>query len=142
MTNLLQGLLLPRLRQASRLQGGPRQAGANLIDAFLGFARDFPQYFDIIFFVLQRDSRGGWEGKFPEEQVSRLREREQACKDVAAEILTGTHIAPERREMMLDAVWSMLAGGVFYFRNSGSFDQIADEAKRLILDGVFGSTRA
>lgn len=33
----------------------PRQAAGALLDGFLGFARQFPEYFDVIFFLLQKE---------------------------------------------------------------------------------------
>ncbi len=136
---LLEGydLLIERLGTELNREAGTRKRGEALIDAFLGFARDFPEYFDVIFFVLQRESREGAAGSLDAEQVRRLRAREAACKALAAQMLRqagykGGH------ETTVDAIWSMLVGVVFYFRKTGSdrFAAVAAEAKRLILDGA------
>jgi len=138
---LLEGydLLIRRLHAAAEQEGEPAGQAAALIDAFFGFAREHPEYFDIIFFVLQREA-GRWEGSFPAEQVERLATKEAACKQAAAAVLERAGFAPsDRRAHLVDAVWGMLAGVVYSFRNHDAFDDIASEAKTLLLAAVFAS---
>jgi hypothetical protein len=132
--NLLRG----RLAAAAQVKGDPEAAGEALVDAFMGFARQYPEYFDIMFFVLQREN-SPWEGSFPPEQVARLAEMEAACRAIVAQVLEQAGFADaEPRELAVNAVWSMLAGVVFYFRNAEAFDRIAEEARKLLLKAVFG----
>jgi len=135
-------LFLDRLKVATRVSGSPVDRASGLIKAFFGFARDFPEYFDIIFFVLQKENCGGWEDNFPVEQVERLREWEASCKRLAAEILEAIDFeSPQTSVHLTDAIWSMLAGVVLYSRNTERFDAVAKEAERLLLSAVFGEDR-
>ena len=129
-------LLAERLSEQARTQVPPAELGDRLIEAFFQFARDFPEYFGIIFFLLQRET-SGFEGNFPPDQLARIRSSEQACKDIAAGILERIDLPPDRRAHIVDAVWAMLAGVVFYFRNDEPFEQIAAEAKSLLLKAIF-----
>jgi AcrR family transcriptional regulator len=137
---LLEGydLLIERLQAATGEHDEPARQAAGLIDAFFAFAREYPQYFDILFFVLQRED-SKWEGSFPAEQVAKLHACEDACKQAAADILDRAGFGPPRRRAdLVEAVWGMLAGVVFYFRTRESFDRVADQAKRVLLTAVFG----
>ena len=42
----------------------------------------------------------------------------------------------------VNAIWSMLAGVVFYFRKKKYFNEVAAEAKKLLLAAVFGQAAA
>jgi AcrR family transcriptional regulator len=131
-------LLLTRLAGQAHEHADPFDRAAALIDAFFGFARQYPEYFDIMFFVLQRDSAGTWEGNFPAGQVEQLRAQEDKCKRVAADALEAVHFdAGGQRASVINAIWGMLAGVVFYFRNDEDFDAVASQAKRLILASIF-----
>jgi len=130
-------LLLERLKEQAGVDAPPAEQGGRLVEAFIQFARDYPEYFGIIFFLIQRET-SGFEGNFPPDQIARIRDREQACKDVAARVLERIDLPPARRARIVDAVWGMLAGVVFYFRNDEPFEQIAAEAKGLILKALFG----
>ena len=141
---LLEGydLLAEHLRQAAGRHAEPAEQAASLIEAFFAFARKNPEYFDIMFFVLQREGGRGWEDSFPAEQTARLSAREAACKQAAADVLERAGFAAGRRRgEVVDAVWGMLAGVVFYFRNDEAFDAVAAEARRLLLSAVFGEAR-
>jgi len=135
--------LIERLRTQVGGEESPREQTAKLIDSFLGFARDYPQYFDIIFFVLQRETPGTRESALDERQLKRLRAKEDACKALAAQALQG---APRLEalgdpEATIDAVWSMLVGLVFYFRKTGDerFSRVAGRAKEILIEAAFGS---
>ena len=133
-------LLLDRLRQEADREAGPAERAGGLIDAFFGFAQEHREYFDIIFFVLQQENTGGWEDNFPAEQVRRLHSCEEACKEVAGEILGRAGFgSAEKRTRIVDAVWSMLAGVVLFFRNRESFDDIARQARTLLLSAIFAA---
>jgi AcrR family transcriptional regulator len=135
-------LLQARLEQAASREGEPAELGVALINAFFGFAGEFPEYFDIIFFILQRENTTGWEVEFPVEQIRRLEAKEFACKRAVASLLKRLNLGPLKKRMeMVDAVWSMLAGVVFFFRNKESFDDVAGQARDLLLSAVFGQGR-
>jgi AcrR family transcriptional regulator len=132
-----------RLFRAAVAEGksARRQAGA-LIEAFFEFARDYPDYFDIMFFILQE---GGEiiELRQGREVMQRLAERQEECKAIAFAVLRrarpGASVAAQRREV--EAVWSMLAGvALFFLRDEPKvFAAMTAEAKRLVLRGIFGN---
>jgi len=127
------------LAGASGRGGTPRDRAKAMIGAFFEFARRSPEYFDIIFFLLQREGKGGWQGKFLPQQVEGLEEHMQACKRVAARILAeGDRGVDERRlGIRVDAIWSLLSGAIFYFKETDSYDEVTEEAERILLRGLF-----
>ncbi len=133
-------LLLDRLAAELNRDAPPCERAEGLADVFLGFARDFPEYFDVIFFVLRNERCRSGASPLQEKQVERLQARETACKSVAARILQ--EAGADRRgadvQDTVDAVWSMLAGTVFYFRHTGPerFNRVARAAKQLLLDAL------
>lgn len=134
--------LIERLGAEVGRGADPRDEAARLINAFLGFARDYPQDFDIIFFVLQRETPGTRESALGEGQLKRLRAKEDACKALAARVLEQARRvrATEDLDATVGAVWSMLVGLVFYFRKTGeeTFARVAGRARELLLDAAFG----
>lgn len=138
---LFQGydLLLERLRTVERRGHAPEAQAGELIDAFLRFARERAEYFDIIFFVLQREARPGAEDALEPAQLDRLHEKEQGCKAVVARVLTQTRLSDRSAGPVVDAVWSMLVGVVFYFRKAGEqrFRAVADAARDMLLSAAF-----
>jgi AcrR family transcriptional regulator len=129
-------LLERRLVAAVHAYAAPSRQIPALIDAFFDFAREYPAYFDIVFFVLQKE-REHWEGQFAREQIERLRAAEARCQQVVAELVERVSSLPaRRREAVVSAAWSMLAGVVFYFRAEASFPSVAAEARRLLLAAV------
>jgi AcrR family transcriptional regulator len=148
-------LLHERLEKSVRPGAAPRRQAEALIDAFIAFARAHPEYFDIMFFVLQREGSNR-AGRLDPTQVRRLKALEDRCHAVAGQVLRRTSGTPgspgtpgtpgsparaaritARDQAVLDAVWSMLAGVIFYFRNDPSFDAVAAQARRLILAAFF-----
>ena len=134
--------LLADLQLAANNPGAPDRRAAALIDAFLHFAETEPQYFDIIFFVLQQEI-GGPQQTLTPDQITRLQAAEDACKRVAAEVLReepGRKKDPALR-VTVDAVWSMLAGVVFFWRRDGAstFTTVGRRAKRLVLTALFAA---
>jgi AcrR family transcriptional regulator len=131
--------LLERLRQAIPADAPPRQQAEALIDSFLGFAREHPEYFDIIFFVVQRERHALADLALDAEQRSRLSAREAACRDLAAGVLQRAGVPADAAAPKVHAIWSMLAGVVLYFvrDDPASFDAVAREARALIVKGVF-----
>jgi AcrR family transcriptional regulator len=114
----------------------PAEAAGGLIDVFFEFAREYPEYFEIIFFVLQREGDVGWQG-FPEEQVRRFVGWEAACREAVSGVLERIgHADASRRERTVQALWTMLAGVVFYCSNRAEFEDVAREAKSLLLSAV------
>ena len=128
--------LLARLQEAAA-HISPTQAARGLVKTFFDFAREAPEYFQIMFFVLQGEGGEAWEGLFHPQQIDLLKTREAACHDVVAQVLERIDYAPaQRRSETVAAVWSMLAGVVFYFRNSDNFDAVADQAATIVLAGT------
>jgi len=126
-------------RLAASLQPGaaPRRQAEALIDAFFQFARENPEYFDIVFFVLQREGANR-EGRLDAAQIRRLKDLERRSQTVAGQVLRRAGAGNARRDRAtLDALWSMLAGVIFYFSNDPSFDVVAAQAKRLLLSAIF-----
>jgi len=134
-------LLLERLEAALAADAPPRQQAATLIDVFTAFARQFPEYFDIIFFIVQREGHAVAALDLPAQQHERLAARQDACKRVAARVLerAGIGTASTPLELTVDAVWSMLAGVALYFRRdqAEAFAAVAERAKQLILHSLF-----
>ena len=121
---------------AAAARAAARKRASVMVDAFFDFAREHPQYFEIIFLVLQKE-RARWEERFEPAQVERLLAAEAACQRVVAEALQ--HLAPSRstsRQATVDAVWAMLAGVVFYFRNKADFPEVARAARNLLLEAT------
>jgi AcrR family transcriptional regulator len=130
--------IMQRRLEAARAQAAaPRRQAAALIDAFFAFATEFPQYFDAMFFVLQREG-GSRESRLAPEQVQRLKAAEQRCQGIAADVLQSASVPAARRAAdSIEAIWSMLAGVIFYFRNDPRFAGVSAEARRLVLAAVF-----
>jgi AcrR family transcriptional regulator len=116
------------------------EQAACLLDVFLGFAREYPEYYEIIFFLVQKERNGGWEGHFPAEAISQVRKYETACKAVASHILERAGFKePGLRVDTVAAVWSMLSGVIFHFRNDLESQRVANRAKEMILDAIFSA---
>jgi len=130
-------LMYHRLADSVATGATPRRQAESLIDAFVEFARENPEYFDIMFFVLQREGRER-QGALEAAQIERLKALERRCQQVAGQVLRNSGLSPARRDQAaLDALWSMLAGVIFYFRNDPEFDVVAAQARRLLLSAVF-----
>jgi AcrR family transcriptional regulator len=127
------GLLEGRLRKAIQPAAAPRELAGRFIDAFFGFARENPEYFDIIFFMLRTRAGSDVSGRLDNEQVRRLQSLESQCKTVAAQLLPSL---PGAGPASVDAVWSMLAGVVCFFRSDPDFQAVAAEARRLVVRGL------
>ncbi len=131
--------LAERLRQAVRADASPREQGEALTDGFLSFAREHPEYFDIIFFTVQREGGALTRLALDAEQRSQLLSAEAACRAIATGVLGRAGVPAEAAASRVQAVWSMLAGVVLYFvrDDAATFSSVAREAKTLILKGVF-----
>jgi len=136
-------LLERRLRDQTAKKDDPRSVADGLIDVFFDFAREYPEYFDIIFFVLQRESARPYQDNFPAEQIERLNGWRSSCLEAAAKVFEQVEfVRPEDRQSLVETMWSMLAGVVFYFGNTEAFDVMAARAKELLLRAVFGHSAA
>jgi len=135
-------VLIARLAERLAQDGPPQQMAEALMDAFFQFAEDCPEYFDVIFFVLQREGTNTRAGALEPEQLARLQTKEDECKAMVARVLheAGYNGEPQRVQDRIDAAWSMLVGTVFYFRKAGEekFASVVREARRLLVDAVFG----
>lgn len=133
-------LLERHLRAVAAVEAGPREKGRALIDAFYDFARDQPEYFDILFFVLRRDVPGGRDAVFAPDQQEHLSACEDACKAVVAEALSESAFVPPAGQAgpAVEAIWSMLAGVVCFFNRQDCFDDVVAEATGLMLRAVYG----
>ncbi len=134
-------MLLSMLDDALRPASPAREQAAAFIDTFFRFARGNPSYFDIIFFVVQREGRTVSELLADEGVSSRLERRQQECKRRALGILKlhGGWVPEGDAELVVDAVWAMLAGVVRYFIKDSEVEYAAvcAKARQLILDGLF-----
>ncbi len=130
--------LLERLQGCARRGGSPRRQAEALVDCFLGFAREHPEYFDIIFFVLQRET-GGPRDVLQPEQLARLSASEDACKEVAAQVMASAVPRRSARDQRLavEAVWSMLVGVVSIWGKDPRFAGVAAAARRILVQAVF-----
>ena len=140
-------VFIPRLRERIADGGDPERQVAALIDAFFEFARDCPEYFNIIFFLLQQEGSGPRQASLERELLERVQAKENECKALAGEVLHG--LRPGRADTgegggtaAVDAMWSMLAGVVFFFRGDGpdALAAVAAEAKRIMLHAILGGT--
>ncbi len=141
---LTEGYALLSERLTGCLDGSenPARRASLLIDAFFEFAAESPEYFDIMFFVLQRGGSRKWT-RFSPEQARRLETLEKRCRSVVAEAAGQAGIGnPNGYAPPVNAIWSMLAGVVFYFRKKKYFNDVAAEAKKLLLTAVFGQAAA
>ncbi len=77
-------LLESRLREAVAKGRAHRAAAEALVDAFLGFAREAPDYFGVLFFTLQEPGREMQVLREGRDVRTRLDHRQEACKAVAA----------------------------------------------------------
>lgn len=131
-------LFLERLEEQAVLPGEPLEKSRRLIEAFFDFAQEHPPYFDAMFFIIHREFGVGWEESFLPGQVEHILSKEEACKEVAGrllrDVLPGSTADLSPR---IDAIWSMLAGVVFYFRNRAEFNDVATMARDMILAAVF-----
>jgi AcrR family transcriptional regulator len=131
-------MLHQRLADSAAPDLTPRRRVGALIDAFIEFAKENPEYFDIMFFVLQREGSDR-KGRLDAAQVRRLKDLENRCHAVAGQVLRRSGLDHARTgQAALDALWSMLAGVIFYFRNDPTFDAVAKQARRLLLSAIFG----
>ncbi len=131
--------LLERLQHCVRGGGSSRHQAESLIDCFLGFAREHPEYFDIIFFVLQRETGKGPGAVLRPEQLARLSAREDACKEIAATVIAkaGSHRATKEQRLLVEAVWSMLVGVVSIWGKDARFAEVSAAARRVLVQAVF-----
>lgn len=135
-------LLEQRLVDQTRKNGDPRSVAGGLIDVFFDFAREYPEYFEIIFFVLQRESARPYQDNFPE-QIDRLSGWRSSCLEAAAKVFERVDsVQSKDSQNLVETIWSMLAGVVFYFGNTDSFEVMANQAKELLLGAVFGPAPA
>jgi len=134
-------MLITRLKEAAADEAVPRRQAEALTDAFMNFALEHPDYFDIIFFVLQGERRMVHELPARGGLMESLRAHESACKEIAAGILKRARPkdSSTERARKVEAVWSMLAGVVLYFVRDDPdvFKSVADEAREIILRAVF-----
>ncbi len=132
-------LLLAHLLKSGRKGASARQRAETLIDSFLHFARNHAQYFDIIFFVVQRETGSGLGVVLKPEQLARLGAKEAACKAIAAEVLNGKGGRRSVRDaqLLVDTIWSMLVGIVSIWGKDKSFPAVAATARRLLLDALY-----
>jgi AcrR family transcriptional regulator len=135
---LIEGYIIlhGQLEQAAAPRQSPVRQAQALIDGFFEFARTNPEYFDIIFFVLQQE-KSKWQTCFPREQVDRLNRAEALCQHAVATVLERiVKRSTKRRKAVMNAVWSMLAGVVFFFRARGNYEETAKAARDLLLQAV------
>ncbi|MHC4662079.1 MAG: TetR/AcrR family transcriptional regulator [Planctomycetota bacterium] len=133
-------ILIGRLENKLDSKAPPRKQAGALIEVFFKFAEDFPEYFDIIFFVLQRERMPVRDICISKDQLEELDSRQNACKGIVAEIIGKSGVTKAAViDRKVEAIWSMLAGVVLYNKDEpDDFKSIAKEAKEIILKGFFG----
>lgn len=135
-------LLESRLKEAVSKGRAPRKAAEALVDAFLAFAREAPDYFDVLFFTLQEPGREMQVLREGRDVMTRLDRRQEACKAVAAGVLRQARpgLGAEELARTVDALWSMLAGVVLYFLRDepATFAAVTARARSVILRGILG----
>lgn len=126
------------LKDSVALGSTAMKKAEKLIDAFFTFAQHNPQYFDIIFFILQKGGRSGAGAELSPEQLSRLRAREMGPITLAASVLSQINpkLPSEKQTVIIRSVWSMIVGTVFYFRAEPHFMQVAKQTRDIILAGI------
>lgn len=125
-----------RLAEAADTKRSASKQAHELIDAFFAFARENPEYFDIIFFVLQQE-KSKWEANFPSDQVARLEQAEASCQQFVATVLQRlVKRSAKQQQALLNSVWSMLAGVAFFFRGKDDYDRTARAARDLLIQAV------
>lgn len=131
--------LLAELKRCVRAKTSPRRQAEALVDGFLSFAREHPEYFDIIFFVLQRETRGGPRAVLKPEQLARLEAREAACKAIAGAVIAaaGPRRSAKEEQLLVEAVWSMLVGFVSVWIKDPGFEELAATVRRLLVEALF-----
>ncbi len=136
-------ILHDRLTAEARRPSAPEEQASRLLDVFLTFAREYPEYYEIIFFIVQRERNGGWEGHFPAEAIARVRAHETACKTLASHILERSGFNDSRlRSDTVEAVWSMLSGVILHFGDDPAGRRVAARAKEMILTAIFSGRPA
>lgn len=134
-------LLIARMKKSIARRSAPEARAEALIDAFFGFARENPEYFDVIFFVVQRHGEKVHDMVPDNVQAALLVDRQKACKTIAAEVMQGAdpNASPQEIAVRVDAIWSMLGGVVLYFLKDGpeSFARVSAAARDLLLRAVF-----
>lgn len=135
-------ILRERMEKAVAAGGEPRALAEAVIDAFFSFASKQPEYFEVMFFVIRREGHAMSELALEPEQVERLTECQNACVGVAADVLRSPALglSEDHVQLLVDTVWSMLAGAVLYFHRDTpkNFKRVAAMAKELVLKAVFG----
>ncbi|OGV60473.1 MAG: hypothetical protein A2X45_19070 [Lentisphaerae bacterium GWF2_50_93] len=140
---LLEGydVMIVKLREQVRPYAAPRDQVKALTSAFFKFAEESPEYFDIIFFILQREFGGTRQSGLEQKQLKKLEEKEERCKKIVMDALSfpdskflGSDLRPT-----VEALWSMLAGVVFFWRKAGraDFGKISGQAETLIMNALF-----
>jgi AcrR family transcriptional regulator len=136
---LLEGydMLIMRLRRKNNPNASPKERTKALIREFFKFAVNNPEYFDIIFFVLQKEFGSTRDSWFENSQIERLEAKEKECIRLASEAVSSGQNTP-KNENFVQALWSMLAGIVFFWRRSErkELEKIMSETEKIILNSI------
>lgn len=128
--------LVEHLRTAVESAKSPEQQGARLIDAFLTFAQQKPEYFDILFFMIQKENHSHAQ-ELSAAQLKELTQREAACKAVAAAVLLQAGHPADRVPAIVESVWTMLAGVIFFYRHDSNALPVLNETRNILLCAIF-----
>ena len=120
-----------------------------LVEAYIVFAVEQAEYFDIIFFIRHQIDPTRQELRGLEQVGQEVREKESACWELAASVLReaqreGAFVdSTLNEEDAVEAIWAMLAGMVQYFRIDGRdvTEKMARLGSNLILNALFGQSR-
>ena len=133
-------LLIEKLDSAIDRGLAPREQAARFIDIFMDFAKQEPNYFEILFFVVQREGKGVLDIRLTDEQRKKLKRYQKAVMKSAHELIrAGQGVDDEAAIDRVSAIWSMLAGVVIYYLKDGEevFSRVKAAAEQIILAGLF-----
>lgn len=128
--------LVEHLRTAVDSAASPEQQGSKLIDAFMTFAEQKPEYFEVLFFMVQKENHSHSQ-ELSANQLKEMMQREAACKKVAAQVLLQAGHPADKVPAIVESVWTMLAGVIFFYRHDDDALPVLNETRRILLTALF-----
>lgn len=128
--------LVEHLQNAIKTTATPKDQGSQLIDAFLSFAQQKPEYFDILFFMVQKENHSHAQ-ELSSAQLKELMQREAACKSIAAAVLIRAGHPTDKVPAMVESVWTMLAGVIFFYRHDFNALPVLEQTRYILLNALF-----
>lgn len=118
-----------------------KQNVSSLIEHYLSFAQTNPEYFSLIFYIVQSEGQGVLDLTEKESLMFKeLDKRKTICLEIVKTQVSEIRpdIGAARLERVAEAAWSMLAGVILFFIKDGKerFDSIANEAKIMLISAI------